>query len=157
MSSPSFSIFTAPSATACAPAGADELIVAPTQPGRGRLLVRVLGEIDLLSADRLQSVLLDAVAALAAEHDQSPGLPLLVCDMQGVEFLGASGLAALARVGAEAAAREVGWTVVATGTAVRRPLELVALNELVPVASTSPLHQGDAPPAIPTPAGGQRR
>jgi anti-sigma B factor antagonist len=131
-----------PTSTASAPPGVgDGLIVAPTQPVRGQLLVRVLGEVDLLSADRLQRVLIEGVAALDAERDQTTGPPLLVCDMQGVEFLGASGLAVLARVGVEAAERTVAWTVVATHTAVRRPLEVLGLDDVVSLAGSSPLHR----------------
>ena len=122
----------------------DDLIVAPSQPRIGQMLIRVFGEIDLLNVERFESVLDQAVRAVAAETGRVGAAgktgdeAMVVCDLHGVEFLGASGLAALLRIMATATDHEVGLAVVATGR-VRHVFELTALDRVLPLTAVSPL------------------
>src|SRR3954447_10203210 len=59
---------------------------APTQPRSGVVLARVLGEVDILTADRLGEVLDGALATVATERDAGADAaggetPAVVCDL----------------------------------------------------------------------------
>ncbi|WP_345416998.1 STAS domain-containing protein [Actinomycetospora chlora] len=126
----------------------DELVggltVAPTQPRRGLVLVRVIGEVDMLTATRLCDVLDGAVRTVAADrdtgHDSTPvdETPSVVCDLGGVTFLGASGLDVFATAEATARRHRVRLVLVAGHRAVVRPLHLTALDRRIAVTDTHP-------------------
>ena len=78
------------------------------------VVVRTVGELDLLTAPELLTVL-DA-------HLADPAVTLVVLDMSRVEFLGAAGLGVLAQV-ATRAGRD------AAGVAAHPPVRLVAPEE----------------------------
>jgi anti-sigma B factor antagonist len=120
------------------------LTVAPTQPRRGLLLVRVIGEVDMLTATRLGDVLDGAIGTVAADrdtgHDSTPvdETPSVVCDLGGVTFLGASGLDVFATAEATARRRRVRLVLVAEHRTVVRPLHLTALDRRITVTDTHP-------------------
>jgi anti-anti-sigma factor len=120
-----------------------DLTVAPTQPRRGLVLVRVLGEVDMLTADRLADVLDGALATVAADRDAGAGAtageePAVVCDLAGVTFFGASGLDVFAAAQRTAVARQVRLVVVAAHRTVVRPFRLTALDRRLTVVDTHP-------------------
>lgn len=72
------------------PARAHTLVVAPTQPSRGVMVVELAGELDLSSVDRARRVLTAAVDAVGRESraDGAHGVRM-VCDLDGLVFLSA--------------------------------------------------------------------
>lgn len=82
------------------------------------VVVAVGGEIDLVTAARLEQALASAVAARPR---------VLVVDLDGVEFFTSVGLTALALVQRAAAERHIELRVVATGRATLRPLEITGM------------------------------
>lgn len=120
------------------------LTIAPTQPRRGLVLVRVIGEIDMLTAPRFGDVVQNALVAVAAERDRGgdPALddpsPHVVCDLSGVTFFGASGLDVIASAQQTAEEHDVRLVVVADHRTVRRPFRLVALDRRVLLTATHP-------------------
>jgi anti-anti-sigma factor len=119
---------------------AGDLTVAPTQPRPGLVLVRVLGEVDMLTARRLATVLQTAIATVADDRDTGPldDEPSVVCDLEGVTFFGATGLDTVAAAHEEAVGLGVGLVVVAGCRTVRRPFRLTALDLSVTLTSTHP-------------------
>ncbi|MDD7940251.1 STAS domain-containing protein [Actinomycetospora lutea] len=138
-----------------APVGDDPagpgLTVAPTQPRRGLVLVRVLGEVDMLTAGRLRDVLDGALRAVAEERDAAPDTtahaeaPSVVCDLEGVTFLGASGLDTFAAAHEAAVERGVRLVLVAAHRTVVRPLRLTTLDRCLTVLATHPALGGRVP------------
>ncbi|WP_133252114.1 STAS domain-containing protein [Actinomycetospora cinnamomea] len=120
------------------------LTVAPTQPCRGLVLVRVLGEVDMLTAPRLGDVLDGALRTVADDcavgrDPIAPAqAPSVVCDLEGVTFFGASGLDVFAAAQQTAAARGVRLVVVAGCRTVRRPFRLTALDRRIMLTDTHP-------------------
>ena len=120
------------------------LTVAPTQPRPGLVLVRVLGEIDMLTAHRLRDVLEGASTTVAADRDaarcstEDGDEASVVCDLEGVTFLGASGLDVLATAHAAATARRVRLVLVASHRTVVRPLKLTALDGRLGLTASHP-------------------
>jgi anti-anti-sigma factor len=100
--------------------------VSVSRIGRDVAVTRFFGEVDILTARRCDTVLQRVAGELAAEPVAARRV--LVCDLGGVRFLGASGLGALVR--ADDAARALGVDLVLVGAqrAVRRPLELSGLD-----------------------------
>lgn len=116
----------------------DGLIVTLCRPAAGVGVVRAVGEIDMLTASRWAAILGDTCHGLA-HHDDDPrrcgdgarrgaGRGRLVCDLTGVTFFGASGLAALERTAALAAEAGVALRLVADSRTVLRPLQLTGLD-----------------------------
>jgi anti-sigma B factor antagonist len=103
------------------------LAIATTAPRPSVLVVRAIGEIDLLTAPAWRRVLAAATRSLASTR-LDDAAPELVCDLSPVSFLGASGLDVLVVLAEEAARRRVRLRVVAPGRRVRRPLELTGLD-----------------------------
>jgi anti-sigma B factor antagonist len=122
------------------------LTVAPTQPRRGLVLVRVLGEIDMLTAQHLHDVLDGAVATVAGDRDGDATAPdetpSVVCDLDGVTFLGASGLDVFAAAHANAVAQDVHLVLVAAHHTVVRPLNVTTLDRRIDVTESHPALPG---------------
>jgi anti-anti-sigma factor len=118
------------------------LVVAPVQPRRGQIVVRVQGEVDLATAPRLQAVLEQAIIAVATEgsvdglSERDGAAAGVVCDLDAVTLLSAAGLAVLQQITALAAAHHVHWLVLASARRVRRVVELTGLDQVVPVRTT---------------------
>jgi anti-anti-sigma factor len=99
-------------------------VAVPRIGAHGRVTVEVVGEVDHFTAPLLSACL--------ESHVRRGGLRELVMDMDGVTFLGAAGLAVLAR--ADRLCRERGARLLVRHegrAAVRRPLELVGLTHLL--------------------------
>lgn len=104
--------------------GDDQMMELAVAQLDGGVVVRVVGEIDMVTSPRLQTVISEQVAARPAA---------VVLDLDGTTFLGSSGLAVL--VEADEEAREVGvrFAVSASTRDVLRPLEATGLTELMEV------------------------
>lgn len=89
-------------------------------------MVRVSGEIDLVTAPALEQ----AVDAVVAENPVA-----LVIDLSGVEFLGSAGLKILAAT-YEKLCTATQFGVVAYGPATRRPIHLTGLDKTFPLYPT---------------------
>lgn len=124
---------------------ADELTVAVTYPAATLALVRAGGEIDRLTAPRWARALAGACAAISflaeeasadsrpragdGRHGAGPApTPRLVCDLSGVTFLSAAGLAVLVELSDLAARGGVELRLVVATRRVRRVLELTGLD-----------------------------
>lgn len=90
-------------------------------PWPGAALLVVAGEVDTLTADRLQAVTDDLLAT---------GCARLVIDLSGVTFLASSGLAVLIRAAHLATASSRRLRLVAEGRPVLRPLQITGTDEL---------------------------
>ncbi|MDF2975601.1 MAG: anti-sigma-factor antagonist [Actinomycetospora sp.] len=118
-----------------------DLVIAPTRPRPGLLLVRAFGEVDMLTAGRLATVLRAAFATVADDRDTAAPAdepPSVVCDLDGVTFFGATGLDTLAAAHEEAVDRGVRLVVVASCRTVRRPMRLTALDRRITLTATHP-------------------
>jgi anti-sigma B factor antagonist len=108
------------------------------------VLVRVIGEIDMLTAPRFGDIVQDALAAVASERDHGVDPadddppPMVVCDLSGVTFFGASGLDVVASAQQTAEEYDVRLVVVADHRTVLRPFRLVALDRRVLLTATHP-------------------
>ena len=103
----------------------------------------------MLTAPRFGDVVQDALAAVATErdhgvdpaHDDPAGdapPPMVVCDLSGVTFFGASGLDVVASAQQTAEEYDVRLVVVAGHRTVLRPFRLVALDRRVLLTATHP-------------------
>ena len=107
-----------------------QLRVVSTRPRPGVAVVRVSGEIDLVDAGRLDHVLQAAVVDAAASGGPAPReSPRVVCDLDGVEFLGAAGLGVLASAVVAARAHMVEIVCFTARRSVRRVVRLAGLDE----------------------------
>jgi anti-sigma B factor antagonist len=106
---------------------------ADSQPGRS--IIRVGGEIDMLTAPALRETLLAKVDVPAAD---------VVLDLDGVSFLASTGLGVLVEAAQRAEAAGTALRLVCSSRAVTRPLELTGLNQLLDVH--------DSMAALPAPA-----
>jgi anti-sigma B factor antagonist len=87
-------------------------------------VVAAAGEIDLTNAECLRDALLSAFNA---------GATAVVVDLTAVTFLDSAGVTALVRAARRASASEAALRVAVTSPAVLRVLDLVGINQLVPV------------------------
>ena len=87
------------------------------------VVVRVEGEIDSSNVDQFTGELSTAVGSAARHLAQ-----LLVVDLDAVGFLGSAGLRALLDCRDKGAADGAAVRLVATGAAVRRPIEVTNLD-----------------------------
>ena len=123
-----------PTATSAHPAA---LRVVSTRPRHGVAVVRVAGEIDLVDAARLDAVLRTAVVDAAATGRLAPReRPRVVCDLDGVGFLGAAGLGVLASAVAVAHAHDVELVCFTVRRSVRQVIRLTALDRALSLIPT---------------------
>ncbi|AMY19795.1 MULTISPECIES: STAS domain-containing protein [Nocardiaceae] len=94
-----------------------------TELQNGAAILTVVGELDLATAPILQ----DAVDAVRGEATEA-----LVVDLTGVEFLASAGMTVLVQ-SHQSVPDGVVFSVVATGAATARPLQLVGLDETFPI------------------------
>ncbi len=90
-----------------------------SRPRPGALVLTASGEVDTLTAPRLDAALDELLAA--------PD-PVLVVDLTGISFLASSGLAVLIRAAHQAGERRL--RLVSTARAVRRPMEIIGSDQL---------------------------
>ncbi|MFC7956977.1 STAS domain-containing protein [Rhodococcoides kroppenstedtii] len=94
-----------------------------TELQNGAAILTVVGELDLATAPILQ----DAVDAVRNEATEA-----LVVDLTGVDFLASAGMTVLVQ-SHQSVPDGVIFSVVATGAATARPLQLVGLDETFPI------------------------
>ncbi|MBT1193182.1 STAS domain-containing protein [Rhodococcoides kroppenstedtii] len=94
-----------------------------TELQNGAAILTVVGELDLATAPILQ----DAVDAVRDEATEA-----LVVDLTGVDFLASAGMTVLVQ-SHQSVPDGVVFSVVATGAATARPLQLVGLDETFPI------------------------
>ncbi|MBY6351060.1 STAS domain-containing protein [Rhodococcoides corynebacterioides] len=94
-----------------------------TELQNGAAILTVVGELDLATAPILQ----DAVDAVRNEATEA-----LVVDLTGVDFLASAGMTVLVQ-SHQSVPDGVVFSVVATGAATARPLQLVGLDETFPI------------------------
>jgi anti-sigma B factor antagonist len=103
----------------------DELPIAvgAERRGAGTILVRVQGEIDILTGRTVEEVIYRELAA---------GPTVLIVDLSGVSFLGATGLSILCRA-KDACRRQGTWFSLAgiITESVARPLQITGLERLL--------------------------
>ncbi|HTF54508.1 MAG TPA: STAS domain-containing protein [Pseudonocardia sp.] len=99
------------------------------EPLPGTALLRVAGEVDMLSSPTLRD---NIAAALGGARRR------LIIDLEGVEFLGTSGLAALVEGRTSAAERNTELWLVCSRRQVLRPLRIAGLIDLFHLADTLP-------------------
>lgn len=91
-----------------------------SQPGR--VIVRIGGELDMLTAPRLRDALLPIVATADAD---------VVLDLGPVTFLGSNGLGVLVEVARQATDSGAALRLVAATKIVTRPITLTGLDEVL--------------------------
>ena len=121
---------------------ADELLRLESYRCGEAVVVVAAGEIDMLTAARMQETLIAQLSSRPA---------LMVVDLEGVGFLGSMGLTALALT--ERAAREQGveLRVVATSRATLRPLEITGMAADFAVYTSRADALAGGPDALPAP------
>lgn len=95
----------------------------------GQVVVDVGGEVDMLTSPQLRTAVLEQLEAAA-------GVELVVLDLDGVTFLGTSGLAVLIEVRDAAHAAGVELRLVCTARRVLRPLTIAGLVPLFDIHET---------------------
>jgi anti-sigma B factor antagonist len=104
----------------------ETLTVATHRDPTGLTTVRVDGEVDMLTAPTLLSVV----------HDElDRGCRRLLVDLRPVSFLGSSGLTALIAMAHRCAEDQVQLRLVADGPTVTRPLEITGLGAVLQTVS----------------------
>lgn len=107
---------------------ADDQISLATRPaGSGQVVIEVGGEVDMLTSPQLRAAVLDQFAA---------GTELVVLALDGVTFLGTSGLAALIEVREAAHTAGVELRLACTARRVLRPLTIAGLVPLFDIHET---------------------
>lgn len=92
-----------------------------------RMTVRVAGEVDLVTAPMLKEALESAYLGVRTSRAH----PELLVDLRGVSFLSAAGLSVLAILHVRCIADGLGMRIIGDQRAVRRPMELTGLDQLL--------------------------
>lgn len=101
----------------------DQITVTVAPVAAGAVVVAAVGEVDMLTSPQLRSVVSEQFA-------DDAGVELVVLDLDGVTFLGTSGLAVLIEVREAAHAAGVELRIVSTSRRVLRPLTIAGLVPL---------------------------
>ncbi|MGH8964060.1 MAG: STAS domain-containing protein, partial [Actinomycetes bacterium] len=101
----------------------DQITLSTARPSDGQVIVTVGGEVDMLTSPQLRSVVLN-------QFEPAAGVELVVLDLDGVTFLGTSGLAVLIEVRESAHAAGVELRLACTARRVLRPLTIAGLIPL---------------------------
>ncbi|MEU6699499.1 STAS domain-containing protein [Pseudonocardia sp. NPDC046786] len=107
---------------------ADGLEIGTTTPAEGVVVVTVSGELDMLTAPELR----------AAVADRIPSVELVVLALDGVRFLGTSGLAALIELREQAHRTGVELRIACTERRVLRPIGIAGLHHLFDIHDDVP-------------------
>lgn len=113
------------------PSGADDdqLLVEVEQPDPATTVLRIRGEVDMLTSSMLQARI---------EQSLLSAPQVLVIDMEDVGFLGTSGLAALIQIRGATRLGNTQLRVACTNRQVLRPLALAGLTELFDIFDSVP-------------------
>lgn len=98
------------------------------EPASGTALLKVSGEIDMLTSPILRQGIAEQLGAERAR---------LLVDLERVDFLGTSGLAALVEARSAAEEHNVELWLVCTNRQVLRPLEIAGLTSLFRIAESA--------------------
>lgn len=110
------------------PGEAEDQITLEVRPeGAGRVVVTVGGEVDILTSPQLRAAVLDQI---------EQGAELVVLDLDGITFLGTSGLAVLIEAREAAQAGGVALRLACSERRVLRPLTIAGLTPLFDVHET---------------------
>ncbi|HLU56938.1 MAG TPA: STAS domain-containing protein [Pseudonocardia sp.] len=101
----------------------DQITLATARPAAGQVVITVGGEVDMLTSPQLRLAVLD-------KFEPDAGVELVVLDLDGVTFLGTSGLAVLIEVREAAHAAGVELRLACTARRVLRPLTIAGLVPL---------------------------
>lgn len=107
--------------------GDDQITITTTSPAEGQVVIQVGGEVDMLTSPQLRRVTLEHLAS---------GAELVVLGLDGVTFLGTSGLAVLIEVREAAHAAGVELRLACTQRRVLRPLAIAGLVPLFDIHDT---------------------
>lgn len=119
----------APDQPAKAPGGdgEDQITISVSSPAARQVVVQVGGEVDMLTSPQLRRVVLDGLHG---------GAELIVLGLDGVMFLGTSGLAVLIEVREAAHSAGVELRLACTQRRVLRPLAIAGLMPLFDIHDT---------------------
>jgi anti-sigma B factor antagonist len=109
--------------------GDDQITLTTSGPAPGQVVIEVGGEVDMLTSPQLRSAVLDQFASGA-------GVELVVLDLDGVTFLGTSGLAVLIEVREAAHSAGIELRLACTARRVLRPLTIAGLIPLFDIHDT---------------------
>jgi anti-sigma B factor antagonist len=107
----------------------DQITLSITRPAPSQIVIDVGGEVDMLTSPQLR-------AAVLEQFEPSSGIELVVLGMDGVTFLGTSGLAVLIEVREAAHAAGVELRLACTARRVLRPLTIAGLIPLFDIHPT---------------------
>ena len=107
----------------------DQITLATSTPAPGQVVIEVGGEVDMLTSPQLRSAVLE-------QFGPDRGTELVVLALDGVTFLGTSGLAVLIEVREAAHAAGVELRLACTARRVLRPLTIAGLVPLFDVHDT---------------------
>lgn len=107
----------------------DQITLSTRTVAPGQVVVEVGGEVDMLTSPQLRATVLDQFA-------EGTGVELVVLALDGVTFLGTSGLAALIEVRETAHSSGVELRIACTARRVLRPLTIAGLVPLFDIHDT---------------------
>ena len=107
----------------------DQITLSTTRPAAAQVVIQVNGEVDMLTSPQLRSAVLD-------QFEPDAGVELVVLDLDGVTFLGTSGLAVLIEVREAAHTAGVELRLACTARRVLRPLTIAGLIPLFDIHDT---------------------
>jgi anti-sigma B factor antagonist len=107
----------------------DQITLGQRSPAPGQVVIEVGGEVDMLTSPQLRSAVIDQFGTEA-------GVELVVLALDGVSFLGTSGLAVLIEVREAAHAAGVELRLACTARRVLRPLTIAGLMPLFDIHET---------------------
>jgi anti-sigma B factor antagonist len=107
----------------------DQITLGQQSPAPGQVVIEVGGEVDMLTSPQLRSAVIEQFGTEA-------GVELVVLALDGVSFLGTSGLAVLIEVREAAHAAGVELRLACTARRVLRPLTIAGLVPLFDIHDT---------------------
>jgi anti-sigma B factor antagonist len=107
----------------------DQISLDTRSAGPGQVVIEVGGEVDMLTSPQLRTAVLE-------QFEPSAGVELVVLALDGVTFLGTSGLAALIEVREIAHSSGVELRLACTARRVLRPLTIAGLVPLFDIHET---------------------
>lgn len=107
----------------------DQITLSTARPAEGQVVIQVGGEVDMLTSPQLRSAVLD-------RFESGSDVELVVLDLDGVTFLGTSGLAVLIEMREAAHTAGVELRLACTARRVLRPLTIAGLIPLFDIHDT---------------------
>ena len=107
----------------------DQITLSSWRPSPQQIVIEVGGEVDMLTSPQLRAIVLE-------QFEPEAGTELVVLGMDGVTFLGTSGLAVLIEVREAAHAAGVELRLACTARRVLRPLTIAGLVPLFDIHPT---------------------